>query len=140
MCGAILSGARATSFPLHQHNHTHEAWFVLEGVLTLLLGDKEYKLTPGCYANIPAGTPHGPTYGEHRSRVVTWIFGGKANRLYQGFGSPYPGTGYPETAEAPDWEKLSEAVDTELMEPLSGARVRLRPKCGCARFFRARAL
>ncbi len=116
MCSAILSGARAATFPLHRHNNTHEAWFVLEGVLTLLLGDKQYKLTPGCYANIPPGTPHGFTYEEHRSRVLTWTFGGKANQLYQSFGSPYPGTVYPETTEAPNWQKLSEAVDTEVLK------------------------
>ena len=122
MCGAILSGAQGASFPLHRHKDTHEAWFVLEGVVTLLLGDKEYRLTPGCYANIPAGTPHGFTYEEHRSRLLTWTFGGKGNQLYQSLGTPYPGTVYPEKAETPDWEKLGEAVDTELLEPVSAGR------------------
>jgi quercetin 2,3-dioxygenase len=119
MCGAILSGAQGANFPLHRHNETHEAWFVLEGVVSLLLGDKEYKLTPGCYVNIPPGTPHGFTYEEHRCRVLTWTFGGKANQLYQSFGSLYPGTVYVETTEIPEWRKLGEAVDTELLDPVS---------------------
>jgi quercetin 2,3-dioxygenase len=119
MCGAILSGAQGATFPLHRHKDTHEAWFVLEGVVSLLLGDKEYKLTPGCYVNIPPGTPHGFAYEEHRSRVLTWTFGGKANQLYERFGSPYRGTVYPETTEIPDWQKLGEAVDTDLLDPVS---------------------
>jgi quercetin 2,3-dioxygenase len=116
MFGAVLSGAKGAAFPPHRHKNSHEAWFVLEGVVTLLLGDKEYRLTPGCYANIPAGTPHGFTYEEHRSRVLTWTFGGGANRLYQSLGSPYPGTVHPETGDAPDWRKLDEAVDSEVLE------------------------
>jgi len=116
MSGAVLSGARGSTFPPHQHSETHEAWFVLEGVLSLVLGDKEYKLTPGSYVNIPAGTPHGFTYEEHRSRVLAWTFGGKANCLYSTLGSPYPGTVYPEAAEAPDFRKLGNDVDTELVD------------------------
>ncbi len=121
MCGAILSGARGAAFPLHRHKETHEAWFVLEGVVTMQLGDKKYKLTPGCYANIPAGTPHGFTYEEHRSRVLAWTFGGKGNELYQSLGTPYPGTVYPEAGETPDWKRLGDAVDTELLEPVSAS-------------------
>lgn len=113
MSGAILSGARGATFPLHRHAQSHEAWFVLEGVVALVLGDKTYTLTPGSYVNIPAGTPHGFTYREHRSRILTWTFGGEAHGLYAAIGSPYAGTVYPETAEAPDWGKLGESAGTE---------------------------
>ena len=115
MSGAILSGAQGATFPLHSHAHSHEAWLVLEGVIALILGDKEYTLTPGSYVNIPAGTPHGFTYKEHRSRILTWTFSGNATGLYQSLGTPYSGTVYPETAAFTGWEKLNNEVDTELV-------------------------
>jgi len=115
MSGAILSGAKSAAFPLHRHPQSHEAWFVLEGVISLVLADKTYTLTPGCYVNIPAGTPHGFTYREHRSRILTWTFGGGAHGLYATLGWQYAGTVYNETSEAPDWGKLTDAVGTELV-------------------------
>ncbi len=116
MCGVILSGAKGATFPLHRHTDSHEAWFVLEGLLTLVLGDAEYTLTPGCFVNIPAGTAHGFTYKEHRSRVITWTFGGAATSLYQNLGAPYAGTVYPETGEFNEWHRLGSDSDTALVD------------------------
>ena len=113
--GAVLSGAKGASFPLHQHRQSHEAWFVLEGVLSLDLAGKVYTLTPGCYVNIPGGTPHGFTFLDHRSRVLAWTFGGQAHSLYEHLGSRFEGTVYPESSELPDWTKLGAAVGTELV-------------------------
>ena len=111
MCGAILSGARGAGFPLHLHRNSHEAWFVLEGVISLTLGGEQYTLTPGCYVNIPPGTPHGFTYLEHRSRILTWTFGGEAHRLYETIGAPYAGVVYPESKDPVDWSRLGEGTE-----------------------------
>lgn len=43
---------------LHRHNHTDEAYYVLEGVLTAKIADKTYTLPAGSYIVIPRGTPH----------------------------------------------------------------------------------
>jgi quercetin dioxygenase-like cupin family protein len=43
---------------LHRHNFTDEAYYVLEGTLTVYLGGKIHKLGPGSYIFIPKGTPH----------------------------------------------------------------------------------
>lgn len=103
MAGAVLSGARGSSFPLHRHAATHEAWFILEGMVSVVLGDKEYTLTPGSYVNIPAGTAHGFTFLDHRSKFVAWTFGGTANEMYAAIGTPYNGTVYPDLNQAVDW-------------------------------------
>lgn len=43
---------------LHRHNHTDEAFYVLEGVLTAIIDGKTYELAAGSYILIPRGTPH----------------------------------------------------------------------------------
>ena len=43
---------------LHRHNHTDEAFYVLEGVLTAKIADKTSEYPTGSYILIPRGTPH----------------------------------------------------------------------------------
>ena len=44
--------------PLHVHTDD-EAFYVLEGKMTLFVGDQVIKLGPGSYAFAPRGIPHG---------------------------------------------------------------------------------
>ena len=55
MEGVVLIGARNSSVPLHRHNRSHEAIYVLEGSAGLRLGDKEFALMGGDYASVPPG-------------------------------------------------------------------------------------
>jgi mannose-6-phosphate isomerase-like protein (cupin superfamily) len=43
---------------LHRHNNTDEAFYVLEGVLTVKINDKTSGFPVGSYVLIPRGTPH----------------------------------------------------------------------------------
>ena len=43
---------------LHRHNHTDEAFYVLEGVLTVKINDIISEYPAGSYVLIPRGTPH----------------------------------------------------------------------------------
>ena len=43
---------------LHRHNHTDEAFYVLEGVLTIKINDATSEYPAGSYVLIPRGTPH----------------------------------------------------------------------------------
>jgi quercetin dioxygenase-like cupin family protein len=43
---------------LHRHNHTSEAFYVLEGVLTVRINDKTVEYPAGSYVLIPPGTAH----------------------------------------------------------------------------------
>src|SRR5688572_16109607 len=42
----------------HRHNNSEETFYVLEGTLTVKLGDKTHHLTAGSYVFIARGTPH----------------------------------------------------------------------------------
>jgi mannose-6-phosphate isomerase-like protein (cupin superfamily) len=55
MVGSIeyLSGP-----PLHVHEEQDDTFFVLEGVLTVQVGDEVHDIGPGDFATVPPGVPH----------------------------------------------------------------------------------
>lgn len=44
--------------PLHVHHENDEATLVIEGELTIQLGDERHALGPGEFVNAPSGLPH----------------------------------------------------------------------------------
>ena len=112
--GTILTGAQGARFPIHRHTATHEALFVLDGVVALTLDSHFFLLTPGDYVNIPPGTPHGYEFADHRGKLLSWSFGGNAADVYARLGKPYTGTVYAENADCIDWTVLDSSVDTDL--------------------------
>ena len=44
--------------PPHRHRELHDMFYVLEGTLTLLLGDREVQAAPGTFACVPPGVVH----------------------------------------------------------------------------------
>ena len=43
---------------LHVHDEQDDTFFILEGVLTVQVGDEVFDLEPGDFATVPPGTPH----------------------------------------------------------------------------------
>jgi len=44
--------------PWHLHHHDDEAWYVLEGVLRVQVGNDEVEVRTGSGVLVPRGTPH----------------------------------------------------------------------------------
>ncbi len=44
--------------PPHRHRELHDMFYVLEGTLTLRLGDREIEAGPGTFACVPPGVVH----------------------------------------------------------------------------------
>lgn len=116
MAGAVLTGAKGASFPAHRHAASHEALYVVEGIVELVLGQERYLLSPGDYVSVPAGTLHGYTWLDHRGKMISWTFGGDANTVYAAVGEPYSGTVYPEQGKEVDWSQAGAEHDTELVD------------------------
>lgn len=57
--------------PLHVHHEDDEAWYVLDGLLCVLLGDKEFEVPAGGAIIAPRGTPH--TYWNPRPDPARYI-------------------------------------------------------------------
>jgi quercetin 2,3-dioxygenase len=130
--GTVLTGAKGSRFPVHRHTATHEALFVLDGVLSLTLDGRSYLLTPGDYINIPPGTPHGYEFVDHRGKVLSWTFGGSAAEAYARLGKPYAGNVYAECRDVVDWSLLDQETDTELVSTTGRGHGEWTPKLTAA--------
>jgi quercetin 2,3-dioxygenase len=121
MEGVVLIGAKSSMVPLHRHNSSHEAIYVLEGSARLGLGNKEFVLEGGDYASVPAGTAHSFEFTSHRTRLLTWTFGGNGAAMYAALGLPTDAVIYSTRAEPPDWKKPLPGVDVEFLSNGSSA-------------------
>jgi quercetin dioxygenase-like cupin family protein len=52
-------GRRGQSVQLHRHDEDWESFYVVEGELTLFVGEERVLAGPGTFAHAPAGTVHG---------------------------------------------------------------------------------
>ncbi len=59
--------------PLHVHYHEDEGFYVLEGSVTIEVGDDTVELDPGQHAYGPREIPHRFTVGPDGARMI-WVF------------------------------------------------------------------
>ena len=57
--------------PPHVHVRLHDMFYVLDGTLTMRLGDETLELAPGSFACIPPGTVH--TFGNPSEQPVRFL-------------------------------------------------------------------
>jgi mannose-6-phosphate isomerase-like protein (cupin superfamily) len=75
--------------PLHLHRHEDEAFYVLEGVLSMTCGERTFTASPGSFLWVPRGTPH--TFrveGDQPARFLTLYTPGGAERFFVEAGEP----------------------------------------------------
>jgi mannose-6-phosphate isomerase-like protein (cupin superfamily) len=56
---------------LHIHHEDDEAWYVLDGALTVRVGDQDVELAAGESVIVPRGTPH--TYRNASDRSTRYL-------------------------------------------------------------------
>lgn len=54
----VISFPTATGLPPHFHQHADESIYVIDGAITLQIGDRVVEATSGSYAFVPRGTVH----------------------------------------------------------------------------------
>jgi quercetin dioxygenase-like cupin family protein len=68
----------------HQHNSCEEAFYVVEGTLTIQIADKTYEFPTGSYVLIPRGTPHGQgNFGTAPVRLLTTFTPGGFDHFFR---------------------------------------------------------
>lgn len=65
------AGQRRPIAPWHVHHHDDEAWYVLEGVLGVKVGESELEAQVGGAIFVPRGTPH--TYWNARTGRLRYL-------------------------------------------------------------------
>lgn len=66
----VTNAARPIA-PLHVHHHDDEAWYVLEGVLGVQVGDNKVEAWTGSAVFVPRGTSH--TYWNAGTGVLRYL-------------------------------------------------------------------
>jgi hypothetical protein len=79
------------------------------------MGDKEFALEGGDYASVPPGAAHSFIFTSHRTRLLTWTFGGNGAAMYTVLGQPSDAVTYSTRAEPPDRRKPLPGVDVEFL-------------------------
>ena len=60
--------------PVHTQRYDDEAFYVLEGRYTFLIGDEEIEMGPGGYTFVPRGTPHAfSNRGPETARMLVLV-------------------------------------------------------------------
>ena len=68
----------------HRHNNTEETFYILEGVLTVKVGDKVTEYGPGSYVLIPRATPHGQgNFSKSPIRFILTVTPGGYERRFR---------------------------------------------------------
>ena len=70
-CLVDEQASRGESVPLHRHRDDMESFYVLEGELTLFIGDQPGVRAPaGSFAHLPGGTVHGFRVESEKARYL----------------------------------------------------------------------
>lgn len=97
--------------PPHVHDTEEEAFFVLEGNLVFLLGDREIDAPPGTYVYIAPGTVHGFRCDSPVGRVFNTLVPGGFDHGISQHGVPAPKLRLPPpgVSALPVWQQLDPA-------------------------------
>lgn len=86
--------------PRHVHHAETEAFFMLDGTMTVFCADVEREVSPGDFALLPQGIPHGfqvPTTGP--ARFIHLTAPGQFDRFAREVGEPASALVLPEPSE-----------------------------------------
>jgi quercetin dioxygenase-like cupin family protein len=93
--------------PLHVHHREDEGFYVLDGSVTITVGDKTTELAPGDFAFGPRDIPHRYTVGPDGCRMLFICTPGGFEKLVTEMSRPAEAlTLPPPSAEEPDWEHV----------------------------------
>src|SRR4051812_48008328 len=101
-------GPAGSSPPLHIHHREDEAFWVLEGSLTVRCGDRTFSAGPGSFTFLPRGVPH--TFlveGDVPARLLSICVPGGFEEYFVAAGRPAEDDGLPPNAP-PDVAMLRE--------------------------------
>ena len=77
--------------PPHVHSREEEGFYVLEGEITLQVGDERLVATAGMFVNMPVGTPHSfKNEGRQPARMLISVAPAGLERMFFEFGVSLP--------------------------------------------------
>jgi len=84
MSAMVVEAPPGGFVPPHTHSNEEEGYFVLEGALTLSIGDQSRTLEPGDFGHVPPRTLHGYANAAAAAvRFLAWTVGGPIDRFFE---------------------------------------------------------
>jgi mannose-6-phosphate isomerase-like protein (cupin superfamily) len=103
MEGLLTRGADP---PPHVHHREDESFFVLEGALSVRVGDDSFSATSGSFVFCPRDVPHVLTVETEQVRLLTFITPGGLEPFFVELGEPAPERTLPARPPEPDVERI----------------------------------
>ena len=103
MEGVLVRGAEP---PPHVHHREDESFFVLEGSLTVRVGDEVFLATPGSFVFCPHDVPHLLTLESEQVRTLVLLTPGGLESFFVELGEPAPSRTFPANPAEPDIERV----------------------------------
>ncbi|HEX5975555.1 MAG TPA: quercetin 2,3-dioxygenase [Rubrobacteraceae bacterium] len=101
--------------PLHVHEREDEAFYVLEGGLSVRTGDEEFEASPGSFVFQPRGVPHTFRSSADGARVLLLVVPSGFEGYFRALSRPAEAMTLPPTAGPPSAEQIS-AIEAALAE------------------------
>ncbi|MEA2180334.1 MAG: hypothetical protein QOG77_3631 [Solirubrobacteraceae bacterium] len=106
--------------PLHVHHREGEGFWVLEGDVTLEVGDTTIEVGAGDFAWGPRGVPHRYTAGPEGCRMLFLVTPGGFEELVRGMSEPAGSRTLPPPADGPpDMERIAAVAQAHGCELLA---------------------
>jgi quercetin dioxygenase-like cupin family protein len=103
-----VTEAPGAEAPLHVHHREDEAFWILEGDVTLQIGDQIIEAHTGDYAFGPRDIPHRYTVGPAGRRMLFICTPGGFEGLVKDMSEPAASRTLPRVSEQePDWERVA---------------------------------
>jgi quercetin dioxygenase-like cupin family protein len=107
--------------PPHVHSREEEGFYILEGEITLQVGEERIVVTAGLFANMPVGTPHSFKNESSRpAKMLISVAPAGLEKMFFEFGVPLPEGST--TAVPPTKEEIEKLLT---VAPKYGIEIRL---------------
>jgi quercetin dioxygenase-like cupin family protein len=107
--------------PPHVHSREEEGFYILEGEITLHVGDERIVATAGMFANMPIGTPHSfKNESDRPAKMLISVAPAGLEQMFFEFGVPLPEGST--TALLPTKEEIEKLLE---IAPRYGVEIRL---------------
>ena len=102
----LTDDPRGTAPPLHVHHNEDEAFYVLDGEVTVLVGDERIDLRTGDYCFSPRGIPHTWIVRSERARMLVTVSPAGIEQAFVSCGVPVTGIEPPAQPVLPALDEL----------------------------------
>jgi mannose-6-phosphate isomerase-like protein (cupin superfamily) len=112
--------------PPHVHSREEEGFYILEGEITLTVGDQRLVAGPGMFANMPVGTPHSFKNESNKlARMLLSVAPAGLEKMFFECGVPLPEGST--TALPPTKDEIEKLL---VVAPRYGIEIKLPPHGG----------